>query len=354
MKKNTNDLSYNFIWLDVIFRRVINKNIFLSVTLFVLFLFLAGLILGIIGNYLMVFLKSRVVYLALFGIWLVALSLLWGRDKFLFALKEAVECYFENNSELNNFSNKFVSIVFNNSILTLISVVFSLYICYQAVFVWFLDMHPLNKFATFPMIIENNWLEHVNTLSILTIVFYLGIAFMLLGTATFQVISSIVVVIFLARNDLKILPQLAVIKLRPLVVFYLNVSMLWFVGILIIEIVVIPKFNLASIVLTSIIVLVGIFAAFIPHVAIGISVSRAKCRTSRRILELLPEKITRINNVFQANNAINGNSYKWLEVLKEISNTKHLILDYTILIRLFGIILPIFLQIIIRSILLIE
>jgi hypothetical protein len=327
-------------WLDALYKKVPARFYWTS-TLVVSGLYGIGYIFALLGNYEEVFVRSKIVYLCLFGIWWVSSSLVWGKDKFLCAMKEACECYFEYMDDLKQFFRKRVSIVFDNRVLLISSFVMICYAYYQIIFTWWLNISPFNKILPFPLILEDEWLEHINVYSLITMFLYSGIAVLLLITSGLQILFNVVAIIRLSARKLAMLPQFSVIKLRKIVIFNINAALAWFVGAFIVEMAIFKKYTPASVALISLIVVGGLMTSLLPHVFISVSIRKTKNKIMLDIINALPINIKTSVIEGYEKSTISEGTRLLLDTLKEVRHTKTLIIDFGTVSRFSSFLLPI-------------
>jgi len=327
-------------WIDLLYKKAPTRFYWTS-TLVVSGLYVIGYILALFGNHEEVFLRSKIVYLCLFGIWWVSLSLVWGKDKFLCAMKEACECYFENMDDLKFFFRKHVSIVFDNRVLLISSFVMICYAYYQIIFTWWLNLSPFNKILPFPLILEEEWLEHINVYSLITIFLYSGIAVLLLITSGLQILFNVLAIIRLSARKLTMLPQFSVIKLRKIVVFNINAALAWFVGVFIVEMAIFKKYTPASVALIGLIVMGGLMTSLVPQIFLSLSIRKAKNKIMLDIINALPINVkTSVVEGYEKSTISNGIRLL-LDTLKEVKRTRTLIFDFGTVSRFSSLLLPI-------------
>jgi hypothetical protein len=327
-------------WLDVLYKKVPTRFYWTS-TLAVGALYGIGYVLALFGNYEEVFLRSKILYLCLFGIWWVSSSLEWGKDKFLCAIKEACDCYFDNADDLRNFFRNHISIVFNNKVLLICSLVVICYTYYQIIFTWWLKLSPFNKILPFPIILEDEWLEHRNVYSLVTMFLYSGISVMLFALSGLQILFNVLAVITLSVRKLAILPQFAVVKLRKIVIFNINGALAWFVGAFIVEMAIFQKYTPASVGLIASIVIGGLMTSLLPHIFISSSIRKAKNKILLDIIKALPLNIKTGDLQGYEKLTMSDGTKLLLETLKEVRDTKTLFFDLGAFARFSSFLLPI-------------
>lgn len=263
----TNSTDY-FCWFDQIYQKIPISPIILSLIIFII-LYLFGLIVSSFISFSIEFIKSPIIYIAIFGIsWVFYISH-WGSVNIHKALEELRPCFIIKDNKYKIKLNKWFNIFIDTkkNLYTSITLFIIVFIFYYIGFYHpeFPDRYHL--ICLRPIIVPNYWfVGSFKIVKFIILLFYIIIVCLLLGTASRMLIVNLGFLLDLRKFPIIPISNIVRSRLRKLTDYYIKISISWFVGVSLFGILFYYKIDIVSISIISILSLIGILTFLTPQI----------------------------------------------------------------------------------------